>query len=265
MWEKFKNSRFFMHVQNSRAVYVTVLTLILALSVLITVTAVSNRAKKKEAQNDSSSSSQQDGNDGSTNQSNPPQSSSSSKPNVNESDIGKEEQSGNTDSESSDADAAVPELALPVVGMIAKGYDSTLQVYSTTMGDYRIHLGLDVSTEDAAPVLAAADGVVSQIWDDPLMGTCVAISHTGDCYTIYKNLAPTLTENLTVGSEVKEGDCIGNVGQSAVLELAEEPHLHFEMTVDGLSVNPLEYFSEQAMAQLSEAKDATEVSVNVTE
>ena len=115
-----------------------------------------------------------------------------------------------------------------------------------------------MNTEAAAPVVAAADGVISQIWDDPMMGKCVAISHSGDAYTIYKNLDPTLPEGTAVGCAVKAGDTIGNVGQSAVLELAEEPHLHFEMTVGGLSVDPLEYFSEQAMADLAGASDATE-------
>ena len=252
MWENFKNSRFVEHVRNSRAVYVTILTLILAISVLVTVTAISNRAKKNETPDDTST-------PGTEQQTPDSEQNGTAKPNTGNGpspvlpDVNKDP--GNT----------VPKMALPVVGMVAKGYDSTVQVYSTTMGDYRIHLGLDMTTEDATPVLAAADGVVSQIWDDPMMGKCVALSHSGDCYTIYKNLNPTLPEDIAVGSEVKAGDCLGQVGQSAVLELAEEPHLHFEMTVGGLSVDPLEYFSEQAMAQLSEVKDSTEVSATPAE
>ena len=262
MWEKFKTSRFVMHIQNSRAVYVTVLTLILALSLLVTVTAISNRAKKKEAQDNTPGIEQTDPNAA---QNHTPSSGGNSTDLPNHENEDKPSGSDQTDSlpdSTTEAANTVPEMALPVVGMVAKGYDSTLQVYSTTMGDYRIHLGLDMMTEEAAPVLAAADGVISQIWDDPMMGKCVAISHAGDCYSIYKNLDPTLAESIAVGSEVKAGDCLGNVGQSAILELAEEPHLHFEMTVGGLSVDPLEYFSEQAMLQLSEAKDTTEASVN---
>ena len=53
--------------------------------------------------------------------------------------------------------------------------------------------------------------------------------------------------------EKKEGYPF-NTGRK-VLELAEEPHLHFEMTVGGLSVDPLEYFSQQALAALG--KDET--------
>jgi murein DD-endopeptidase MepM/ murein hydrolase activator NlpD len=256
MWEKLKNSRFAMHVQNSRAVYVTALTLILAISVLVTVTAISNRAKKKEAAETPPADAGQSTPNDSTEKPSTGNGPSAVLPN------GADKEGSSTGSNSSDAtsDAAstVPDMALPVVGPISKGYDSTLQVYSTTMGDYRIHLGLDMNTEAAAPVVAAADGVISQIWDDPMMGKCVAISHSGDAYTIYKNLDPTLPEGTAVGCAVKAGDTIGNVGQSAVLELAEEPHLHFEMTVGGLSVDPLEYFSEQAMADLAGASDATE-------
>ncbi len=264
MWEKFKNSRFVMHVQNSRAVYVTVLTLILALSVLITVTAISNRAKKKGAQDDQTPGTEQTDPDASQGNAGTPNSGGPSAvlPNVNDGQTPGDSQNPADSAADSTADAAntVPDMALPVSGIVAKGYDSSVQVYSTTMGDYRIHLGLDMTTEEAAPVLSAADGVVSQIWDDPMMGKCVAISHSGDCYTIYKNLNPSLPDTIAVGSEVKAGDCIGNVGQSAVLELAEEPHLHFEMTVGGLSVDPLEYFSEQAMAELAQSKDTTEAS-----
>jgi murein DD-endopeptidase MepM/ murein hydrolase activator NlpD len=107
-------------------------------------------------------------------------------------------------------------------------------------------------TEEAAPVYAAADGVISRIWEDTLMGKCVAVSHVGDCYTIYKNLNPELPESVVVGAQLKAGDLLGNVGESAVLELAEEPHLHLEMTVGGLSVNPLDYFSEQAIALMQQ-------------
>ena len=45
---------------------------------------------------------------------------------------------------------------------------------------------------------------------------------------------------------------IGTVGDSAMVELAEEPHLHLEMTVGGIQVDPTEYFSEDAMATLKE-------------
>ena len=84
------------------------------------------------------------------------------------------------------------------------------------------------------------------------MGQCVAVSHSGDAYTIYKNLAAELPEGVVVGATVKAGDVIGTVGESAMVELADEPHLHVEMTVGGLQVDPTDYLDEDAKATLSE-------------
>ena len=83
------------------------------------------------------------------------------------------------------------------------------------------------------------------------MGYCIAIKHSGDCYTIYKNLSETLPEGIGEGVSVRSGQLIGTVGESAMVEVAEEPHLHLEMTVADLSVDPLEYFDENALKALN--------------
>lgn len=146
---------------------------------------------------------------------------------------------------------AEPTFALPVSGKLFKDHDATLQVYSATMGDYRVHLGLDIATEAEAPVYAAADGKVSKIWEDSLMGYCVAISHDGDIVTVYKNLAKDMATGISEGATVTSGQVIGKIGDSAMLEMADEPHLHFEMTVGGLAVDPMDYFSKSDVDALS--------------
>ncbi len=143
-------------------------------------------------------------------------------------------------------------FALPVQGKLQKGHDTTIQVYSNTMGDYRVHLGLDIATPAEAPVMAAADGTVEKVWEDALMGTCLAITHADDTVTIYKNLQKDLPEGIAAGVTVKQGQTIGAVGDTAALEMADEPHLHFEMTVGGLPVNPLDYFSKSDVGTLSD-------------
>ena len=87
------------------------------------------------------------------------------------------------------------------------------------------------------------------------MGWCVALSHTGECLTVYKNLSSELAEGLTEGIEVQKGQLLGYVGDSALLEIADEPHLHMEMTVKGLQVDPMEYFSSAVIASLSQDTD----------
>lgn len=144
----------------------------------------------------------------------------------------------------------LPSFVLPTKGAILKEHDAALQVYSVTMGDYRVHLGVDIVTEENAPVYAAADGKIEKIWEDVKMGYCIAVNHSGDCVTVYKNLGATLPEGITEGVSVRSGQLIATVGNSAMVEIAEEPHLHFEMTVGGLSVDPLEYYDEKALEAL---------------
>ena len=161
-----------------------------------------------------------------------------------------EKKPSSTTTPSTTVEDKLPSFSLPVKGALIKSHDPDLQVFSNTMNDYRVHLGLDIVTEDSAPVYAAADGKIDKIWEDVLMGYCIAIKHSGDCYTIYKNLASTLPEGISEGVSVRAGQLIASVGESAMVEVAEEPHLHFEMTVADLSVDPLEYFDETSLATL---------------
>lgn len=156
-----------------------------------------------------------------------------------------------SDTGSTQVEDKLPSFVLPVSGALSSEHDAECQVFSNTMNDYRVHLGVDIVTEASAPVYAAADGKVDKIWEDTLMGYCIAIKHSGDCYTIYKNLAETLPDGIAEGVSVRSGQLIASVGESAMVEIADEPHLHFEMTVAGLGVDPLEYFDEKALGTLA--------------
>lgn len=152
---------------------------------------------------------------------------------------------------STPVDDSLPSFVLPVSGSLMKKHDAENQVYSTTMNDYRVHLGVDILTDESASVYAAADGKIERIWEDVRMGHCIAIKHGGDSYTIYKNLSETLPEGIAEGVSVRSGQLIASVGESAMIEIAEEPHLHFEMTVNNLAVDPLEYFDEASIKTLN--------------
>ena len=156
-----------------------------------------------------------------------------------------------SDTDSKPVVDTLPSFILPVSGTLSKKHDPESQVYSDTMNDYRVHLGIDIVTEAAAAVYAAADGKIERIWEDTLMGNCMAIKHGGNSYTIYKNLSATLPEGISEGVSVRSGQLIASVGETAMTELADEPHLHFEMTVAELSVDPLKYFDEKALKTLA--------------
>lgn len=133
----------------------------------------------------------------------------------------------------------------PLVGKIVKDHDMTVPVYSNTLGEWRVHAGIDISTEDGASVYASEAGVVSGIYSDPKLGYTVELTHEGGIVTRYSNLAKDATE-IKVGDSVASGAVIGKVGDTAMAELAEEPHLHFEMLVGGKKVHPLDHITEES-------------------
>lgn len=136
----------------------------------------------------------------------------------------------------------LPTFSLPVSGEIMIDYSDSVPVFSQTMNDYRTHLGVDVSAEIGTPVLAVADGTVTNVWADPFMGTCVSIEHSGNAVSFYKNLDDEVASGIVIGSSVKSGDVIGAVGETAMNEIAQEPHLHYELKVDGKHVDPKMHF-----------------------
>ena len=155
------------------------------------------------------------------------------------------------DDPTSNVGSKLPTFSLPVSGKLLNVHDSELQVFSPTMNDYRVHLGVDILANDGTPVCAVADGTVIQIWEDVRMGQCIAVKHNGDAVSIYKNVSAELPQGIVEGAKVRAGQQIATVGATAMVEIADEPHLHFEMTVGGLSVDPLEYFSSNDVATLS--------------
>lgn len=231
MFKKWKESEFYQklkQVRINRAVYMTAIIILLSFSVILAVTVATNRNNKKgeetlpapEASDSLTESPSENNPDG------------DSEPTVND---------------------TVPELALPVsVGVLSKRHSVDTQVFSPTLNEYRVHLGVDISTEASAPVLAVADGKVAQIWEDPMMGWCLAVEHTGDAVSVYKNLAAELAEGIEAGAQITTGQLLGHVGDTAMIEIAEEPHLHLELTVGGLQVDPMDYFSEAVKSALSE-------------
>lgn len=125
----------------------------------------------------------------------------------------------------------------PVVGEILKGYHGDSLVFSETMQDFRTHSGVDIAAELGNTVCAYTDGVISKIENDPFMGMTVEITHKSGVVSVYKNLDTELAQGIALGVGVKTGDAIGKVGQSAIVEIADLPHLHFELWVNGECIN----------------------------
>ncbi len=151
------------------------------------------------------------------------------------------------------AEPELPTFASPLSsGILSKEYSDKVLVYSTTMEDYRTHMGIDINAKLGDSVLAAADGKVSDVFYDAMMGHCIKVEHDGGLVSIYRNLSDTLAEGITVGGSVKCGTPLGYVGESAMVEIAQEPHLHFEAQLNGKHVNPADYLSTEAMSALTQ-------------
>ena len=133
------------------------------------------------------------------------------------------------------------EYILPVDGTIDVGY-STTPVYSKTLEDWRVHTGIDYTVPLNTEVKAINDGIVKTIETDTLMGVTVTIKHTDGNTSLYSNLSPEM--NLKVDQLINQGDIIGKVGNSAIIESAQEPHLHFEISCNGENIDPLSVYDK---------------------
>ena len=127
----------------------------------------------------------------------------------------------------------------PLNGEVERIHAWDRLVYDRTMADWRTHDGLDISGGLGAKVCAAADGVVEQVVQDERMGSTVVLYHGGGLRSVYANLAAVPA--VQTGDEVRAGDVVGAIGTTAMAEKGDVTHLHFAMSVDGVSVDPREY------------------------
>ena len=129
----------------------------------------------------------------------------------------------------------------PVTGDTGAGYAMDCLSYNETTRDWRVHNGIDIAAEAGTEVLAAADGVVYTTYSDDSMGTTVVIRHDGGYTTKYSSLAEELS--VKTGDSVELGQVIGCVGDTALIENALGPHVHFSVTYRDADMDPVEYIN----------------------
>ena len=134
-----------------------------------------------------------------------------------------------------------PTFIKPIDGEILKEYAKDSLVYSETLKEWTTHLGIDIKAERATIVKSATDGIVKYIKNDPRYGLTIIIEHSNGFETRYANLLTT--EFVSEGETIKAGQTIGTVGDSAIYEIVDESHLHFELLKDSESVNPTLYIN----------------------
>ncbi|MBQ4354193.1 MAG: peptidoglycan DD-metalloendopeptidase family protein [Clostridia bacterium] len=146
----------------------------------------------------------------------------------------------------------LPVFTLPVDAPVSKGFSGEVPVFSYTMNDYRTHCGIDFACPAGTEIRAAADGTICSLTDHPMMGVTVGISHSGGAVTWYKGLSEESLSLVKTGDSVRRGQVIGTSGSTALIESAEEDHMHFELQVNGAYENPGEFMKVQYLADLPE-------------
>lgn len=124
---------------------------------------------------------------------------------------------------------------------ICKDYSDTELKYNSTLKQWEAHKGIDLCAAMGAEVMSIADGTVEQVYSNYMHGTVIVISHDGGIKSLYSSLA-TNTE-VKIGDSVVKGEVIGYVSNTANGESNDGAHLHFEMTRDGIKVDPNQYLA----------------------
>ncbi len=126
---------------------------------------------------------------------------------------------------------------MPISGDVTVGFSLDTPVYSQTLGDWRIHDALDIAADIGSEVVAVNDGVIEEIKCHDLFGMTVTIKHTDGKKSVYSNLEDSV--ELEEGQIINQNDVVGKVGETAVYEISDGPHLHFEMSQNGQKIDPL--------------------------
>jgi murein DD-endopeptidase MepM/ murein hydrolase activator NlpD len=111
-------------------------------------------------------------------------------------------------------------------------------MYQGKKVDQQVHLGFDLAVGQHTPVIAANDGRI--VWAAPLgiYGNCIVMDHGYGLQSIYGHMSAIAVKE---GEMVSRGQVMGKSGSTG---LASGDHLHFSMQIDGIQVNPIEWWDE---------------------
>jgi len=111
-------------------------------------------------------------------------------------------------------------------------------IYHGKQVDQQVHLGFDLSDVQSEPVNATNEGRVVWASDLGIYGNCIVVDHGYALQSIYGHLSRI---DVKVGDMVKKGQTMGIAGSTG---LAGGVHVHFSMQIDGVQVNPREWWDE---------------------
>lgn len=120
----------------------------------------------------------------------------------------------------------------PVRGWLTSGFGYRIDPFT---GLRQFHEGLDIANRMGTPIMAPADGVVSRCSNNFGFGLTVEITHGYGILTRYAHLSKS---HVGVGQRVKRGERIAAMGSTG---RATGPHLHYEVRLNNVPLNPRNY------------------------
>lgn len=119
-------------------------------------------------------------------------------------------------------------------------------------GAYKLHTGIDISAPLGTSFIAAANGIVTKATYNTAYGNMVIIDHGGGVQTLYAHgneIMVQLGQTVSSGTEILK---VGSTGYST------GPHAHFEIRIDGQTVDPLDYLLDNSKKQEQEETQDTD-------
>ena len=126
----------------------------------------------------------------------------------------------------------------PVNGRLLSGFGTRVDPFSRESG---LHPGVDLSAAMGTPVRAAADGIVDSAETYAGYGRLVVVDHGNGVQTWYAHLSRYA---VVPGQEIRKGQILAYSGATGRVT---SPHLHFEVRVGGLAVNPYPYLARSSV------------------
>jgi len=128
------------------------------------------------------------------------------------------------------------QMQWPIYGHYKITSNYGMRVHPIT-GVYKLHTGVDISATIGTEFTAMAKGIVVKAEYNTAYGNMVIIDHGGGVQTLYAHGSEIVAK---LGQEVNAGDVVLKVGSTGY---STGPHAHFEVRVNGNTVNPLNYVS----------------------
>ncbi len=127
-------------------------------------------------------------------------------------------------------------LVMPLVGNVLINYSADKSVYFPTLQQYKCNPALIVAANVGESVKAAANGMVSKIYNDPMTGQTVVMS-LGNGYELTYGQLQEVT--VSEGTYVAEGEIFAQIGEPTRYYAVEGSNLYMKLTKDGVPINPV--------------------------